>query len=180
MSNKAKQCAHIANSRMALIATILIILVSGCGTDSIGLPMHNTITLNQANTIVDRYVQDIARALSPTAKADTHDSLALNQPDVPCTEAYSKYGANYRFAQRSYPLIGLKNNIPPVFHAFRNWAQKNSFSVDSKNEHLAYDPLLRARNSSGFQATLHFNYGSFILSVSSPCVWRNGHPESTD
>lgn len=172
-------CACRSRFRRVIVSigVSFVIVLGGCGVNAENISMDNTVTLDAANQAVDRYVDSVVHALSPSAAIDAGDSLALVQPDMPCTEASSDYAQSRRFAQRSYPLVGIKPDTVSAFAAFRSWAQANGFSVNATDEHAPQVPALRAENKDRYGATLEFNFGSLILSVSSPCVWRNGTPE---
>lgn len=116
--------------------------------------MANTVTLDETNQAVDRYVDSVVRALSPSAAIDAEDSLALVQTDMSCTEASSEYVQSRRFGQRSYLLTGIEPDTAAAFAAFRSWAQMSGFVVDSRNEHLAEGASLRAANSDKYGGTL--------------------------
>lgn len=142
--------------------------------------MHNTVTLDQANRASDRYINSIPRALSSAAALDTTDSGALHQTEVPCTDESSEYEQYLRFAQRSYPISGVDSaDATSIFQAFHKWAQTHDFTVDKSNEHHKTSPVSRATNKGGYKMKLDIEYGRFFLGVSSPCVWRHGHPESS-
>ncbi|WP_157357478.1 hypothetical protein [Amycolatopsis nigrescens] len=157
----------------AMGVALCVFTISGCGesNEPSGTPMMPTISIQEANRLVDDYMEQGRRALSPDARlADDFrkDKMACDDPN--------DQGPKGRFfATRDAEVVGLPGGNPETgFAPLRTWWQANGFLVTTDNGRAVY----AEHTSNGFRMSLEANdEGKVYLGVSSPCVWPSGNPE---
>ncbi|MFD8495017.1 hypothetical protein [Amycolatopsis sp. NPDC059657] len=136
--------------------------------------MQPTITIAEANQRVDGYIARAVKVLPPEAKLELH----YQEQEGSCSDPTDHGPKNRVIASRSYKVLGLQQKaIPSYFDSLRSWWLANNFRVldeTPRNEFLWVE-----NNADSFQMTLKANpAGGIFLLAGSPCVWRNGTPES--
>lgn len=173
-----KSCNKQKTDSITLLLASALFALTACSPPTDEGPMH-TIALDQANYQVDQYIHSVVKSLPPPAALETNEPTAIHETQMPCTGDSSKYERYLRYAQRSYSVTGVDvKQLGPVFAAFHSWAKENGLAVDRTHENHPTDPVSRATDRHGFKVQLDVEYGHLFLGAPSPCVWRNGHPQS--
>lgn len=156
------------------MVALLLFGVAGCGGNPEG-EMKKTVSIQEANERLDAYVQQAKSALSPTAELE----LKGQSKDAPCDDP-SDNGAKGRVvADRSYLVKGLTPGaVSTYFDTLKAWSQAQNFNILEEKVNPQY--LWIEKRDDGFRLALDSNdLGEVYLNGSSPCVWRNGTPETT-
>ncbi len=135
--------------------------------------MESTITLADAARKVDVYAEQARQALG----ADVKFINPYKDYDFPCSNADGSPSKNRREATVDYRLEGVASDqIPVFFQKIRVHWEKTGFAITDDDKKGSF--LAAKNNVDGFKMGMQANHLNEIsLSVSSPCVWRNGTPE---
>lgn len=154
-----------------LVAALLI--TNACGSAREEPGMKPTITLEEANRLVDEHIQQAVATLSPNATLEVRG----HETDGSCLDPDDQGPTNRKSAQRSYKILGLESGkIPDYFDTLRTWWPNNNFRVlqnKPRNEYLWVE-----NNGDSIRLSLQANdLGEVYINASSPCVWPNGIPQ---
>jgi hypothetical protein len=139
--------------------------------------MEPTITLAEANRVVDEYIQ---RALAELPQEADLDERARSEA-FPCEDPTDRGPQGRKIADRDFRVVGLEKDVDKIseyFEALRSWWQANNFKFlrdDTTGKHKTLDAINR---DDSFTMTFVANEnGSLFLMASSPCVWPEGTPD---
>lgn len=163
---------------LALLAGLTVLFVTSCGTDDQpkDTAMKNTITIQEAN----QRVEDYAARAQVAFPASVEFRLQAHFKDSPCDDPTDNGPKGRLIASRGYQVVGLSaDHFPQQFEAIRAWWGKNGFIVSTDSARGADRTVAAENKADGFTMSLRSNnVGQLYLNTSSPCVWRNGTPES--
>ncbi|GAB3487822.1 hypothetical protein [Amycolatopsis cihanbeyliensis] len=157
----------------AVVAALCMITLNACGESDTpsGEPLEPTINIQEANRLVDDYMERGRRAISPDARL-TDD---FRKDSMACDDPTDRGPKGRVFATRDAEVAGIPNaSTRENFTALRTWWKENSFRVTTDNGQAIYGE----HTDNGFRMSLESNdEGKIYLGVSSPCVWPDGTPE---
>jgi hypothetical protein len=152
----------------------LVAALASCGPEQ-GVPMKNTITQQQANERVERYVQDAASTLPTSVRLE----LAASQEALDCSDPTDGGPRGRVTASRGYWLRDLpREQNAEHINALVQWWKDHGFVVltDSRpkdNYVWVENPADSFRMS--IQETVD-DPRQLTLGATSPCVWPTGSP----
>lgn len=134
--------------------------------------MEPTITLEQANQRVERYIEGVTSVFPAGATLKLQESF----DDYPCTDPDDLGPEGRRIASRTFQVMGSSHSeIPQYFAAVLSWSKQHNFVVlkhEPTNEYLWME-----NKSDGFRMSLEANRkGELYVGATSPCVWPTGTP----
>lgn len=137
--------------------------------------MHPTITLAEANRVIEQNVKAALTALPDTAKLKPFNVIE----DFPCEDPDDGGPPGRSWAERSDQVIGLDpEKIPEYYHLLRTWWLNHGFTILREFPDEGDQRISVERKSDGFRMGFQANHlGKMYLESSSPCVWPNGTPE---
>jgi hypothetical protein len=149
------------------------LIVSGCSRPG----TEPTITLAEANRIVDDYIERAVAALPDEAELEE-----LTRHEGFSCEKVSDGGPKERkSAARSYQVVGLENDLEGImehFDALRAWWQANNFEVERDNTIGRHKTLHTVNRDDRFTMTFTSNKNrALFLEASSPCVRSGETPD---
>lgn len=161
------------NLSAVLVAVILSTSACNGGENPGGdAGMKTTMTQAQANQAVDKHIQD---AISRIPDAKYKERIRFE--DNPCTDP-DDHGAKGRInAQRDYEITEIEPaKIPQYFETLRRWWSSNGFRILDNTK--PYEYLWVENNADAVRIALQASEGHLFIKASSPCVWKNGTPNS--
>lgn len=157
----------------SVVSAMLLLCAASCGSPQ-EAGLSNTITIQEANQRLENFIQQAKSALPPSAKL----VLRGQSKGAPCGDPSDNGPQGRLFADRGYQITGLAaSSIPEYFNTLRTWWQNNNYQTLQERQNPQY--LWVEKRDDGFRLALDSNEsGELYLNGSTPCVWRNGTPES--
>ncbi|MEV6911707.1 hypothetical protein [Amycolatopsis sp. NPDC051071] len=165
---------------LALLAGLTVLFATSCGTGDQpkDTAMKNTITIQEANQRVEDYAERARAAFPVSAEL----RLQSQFKDSPCDDPTDNGPKGRLVASRGYQVMGPSvDQFPQQFEAIQAWWGQNGFAVSTDSARGADRTVAAENKADGFTMSLRSNnVGQLYLNTSSPCVWRNGTPESAN
>lgn len=154
-----------------VLVSLIIALVTSCAAEA---GMSNTITIEEAQTRVERYFRDALAVLPDQARPEV--SLIHT---VDCDDPDDNGPKGRKIASVNYQIRNLAPQKYPDYVAdLERWWRDHGFRV-LDDERPTYESIWVEKTDDGFRMRIQGNRaGELYLGATSPCVWPNGTPEA--
>jgi hypothetical protein len=162
---------------MKLFAAVTIIaaltLSMSCGTDESAKPPMTTITLQEANTRVEKYITDAVTGLAPQPRLE----LLSREEAGDCSDPTDHGALGRVLASRGFWLRDIPEaRNADMINTLVQWWKDHNFVILA-DDRPSRNYVWAENKADGFRMAVQESaQGDLSLGATSPCVWPNGTP----
>jgi len=155
------------------VVIVAAVAVVSCSSPKPEVPVKNTITRQEANDRVDKYISDSVTSLAPSPRLEP-----LGREDAgDCSDPTDNGPLGRVIASRDYWLRDVpKSRNAEVVASLVRWWQDHDFVVRNDDRPKENWVLVENRVDGFRMSVQESSQGDLSLGATSPCVWPNGTP----